>query len=273
MAQKRSGFSSGSRPPHLPVGGDDLHGAEVVAGQAVGPHHQPHAAPQGEPGDPGGGHLATRRGQAEGLGGSVQLSPRDPSLGPGGPGLGIHGDSLHGGEIDDEPVIAEGATGHLVPAAPDAHGRPEVPGHPNGRHHVLRAAAAGHGGGAPVHEPVPDLTSLVVAGMSGVDDFSPKGLISGPSRGRWGWSCGGWVGWLDMADLLPWWTDSTELPWRGTEPPSWGQGLKARDVGLESTLLRLERSACPTLDQMREREGPADRPSRRSPGKPVERRI
>lgn len=179
MAQNRSGFSPGAALSTSPS-------AVAISTARRLSQARPWARitslmppPQGESGDPRGRHLTTRCGQAESLGGSVQLSPRDTSLGPGGPGSGINGDQLHGGEIDDEPVIAQSATGHLVPTAPDAHRRPELSGHPNGRHHVVCAAAACHGGGTPVHEPVPNLMGLLVAGMSGVDDLSPEGGSQG----------------------------------------------------------------------------------------------
>src|SRR5207244_447198 len=62
-------------PEELPVGGDQLHGTEVVGSQAVLAHQPADAAAEGEARDPGRGDQPAGRRQPLLLGRGVQLAP------------------------------------------------------------------------------------------------------------------------------------------------------------------------------------------------------
>ena len=68
----------------LAVGGDDVGGEQVVAGQAELAHQPADAAAEREPGDPGGGHEPAGDGEPEGLRLVVEVRPRAAALGDGG---------------------------------------------------------------------------------------------------------------------------------------------------------------------------------------------
>ena len=168
------------------IGGDDLDRAQVVAAQAVGPHHRPQPAAEGQPGDAGDRHLAAGRGQPVDLGGSVDLAPGGAGLHVGGAGgrVDVHGP--HGGQVDDQAVVADGAAGHLVAAAADAHHGTVVAGDSYRLDDVGHVGAAGDHRGVAIDQPVPDPAGLVVGGMVAVDDLAAQRVLAArrPSPAR-----------------------------------------------------------------------------------------
>ena len=102
------------------VGGDDLDRAQVVAAETVGAHHHAEPAAEGEAGHTGDRHLAAGGGQPMDLGGAVDLAPGGARLNVGGSGGGVDVYGPHGGQVDDQPVVAHGAARHLVAATADA---------------------------------------------------------------------------------------------------------------------------------------------------------
>ena len=156
------------------VGGDDLDRAQVVAAEAVGAHHHAESTAEGEAGHAGDRHLSAGGGQPVDLRGAVDLAPGGAGLNAGGSGGGVDVDGPHGGEVDDQAVVADGAARHLVAATADARDGAMVPCDSYGLDDVGHVGAASDDGGVAVDQPVPDPTGLVVGGVITVDDLAAE---------------------------------------------------------------------------------------------------
>ena len=104
-------------PQHLPGGGDNLGGQQVVAGQPVLRGEPAEPAAQGQPADPGVADRAAGGGQAMRLGGRVELRQRGAAAHPGGPRVRVHRDLAHGAEVDGQAVVAHRGAAEVVRAA------------------------------------------------------------------------------------------------------------------------------------------------------------
>jgi hypothetical protein len=132
---------------HSPVGGHQLGGEQVVAGQAEATRQPALAAAEGEPGDPGAADPpAGDGGQAVPLGGGVQLTPDHAALGGRGAGGRVDRHPALAGQVDDQ-VPGDGLAGDAVPAAADRHRQVVVACHLQRRDDVAGAGDPGDGAG------------------------------------------------------------------------------------------------------------------------------
>ena len=89
----------------LSVGGHHVGGYQVVAGESIAAVEPAQPAAEREPRDPGHRHHAERRRQPERLRGAVELSQREPGLGPDRPRLWINLDGLHAGQVKHDGAV------------------------------------------------------------------------------------------------------------------------------------------------------------------------
>jgi hypothetical protein len=79
----------------MAIGGDDVDGQQVVAGEAVGTGEPAHAAAEREAGDAGMSDDARGRGQARHLCGAVQLAERGTTFHSDRPVVSVDRDAAH----------------------------------------------------------------------------------------------------------------------------------------------------------------------------------
>jgi hypothetical protein len=158
-----------------PIRRDNLDRAQVVAGEAVGTHQDTQTTTEREAGDAGGRHLAAGGGEAKDLGLAIELSPGDATLCPHPARSGVDLHSSHGGQVDDQSVVAYRATCHLVPPATDAYARVALARDPHCLNDVRGVSAPGDGGRMTVDQPVPHPSCPVIAGVESVDDLTLQG--------------------------------------------------------------------------------------------------
>ncbi len=153
-----------------PVGQHDVGLEQVVDGQAALAGQVAEAAAEREPADAGGGDDAAGRGEAEGVGGVVDVAPGAAAADARGPGGRIDPDALHRREVDDEPVVAGAEAGAVVAAAADGEEQAVFAGEVDGGDDVGGVGAAGDQGRALVDHGVVDRARLVVARIAGLDE-------------------------------------------------------------------------------------------------------
>lgn len=158
------------------VGGDDVGGEDVVAGEAVLPHQPAQAAAERQAADAGVGNGPAGRGEAERLGLVVELAPDQAALGLDRFCPGVNADALEAGQVDHQAAVAHGVAGRAVAAA--THGDLQIvrAGEVDGVDHVRDAGAADDQAGPPVDHAVPDLAGVVVAVVARADDRSANVL-------------------------------------------------------------------------------------------------
>ena len=93
------------------------------------------------------------------------------------PRLGIDQHAAHGGEVDDDAVVAQRPAGDVVAAAPHRHQKVVPGGEFHRVHDVGRTEAAHDQTGVPVDGRIPDPAGIVVIGIGGPDQAS--------SQARW----------------------------------------------------------------------------------------
>src|SRR5215472_15267654 len=118
-------------------------------------------AAQRQPADPGVADDPAGGGEGERLRGSVELAPQNAARGPGGAGRRVNADRLHQGEVDHDPAVADGVTGHRVPAAADGDKEVALAREPDGGRHIVRAGATGDERRMAIDATVPDAAGLV----------------------------------------------------------------------------------------------------------------
>lgn len=149
----------------LAVRRDQICGCEVVTGQAVLAAEMTDAATERQPRDSRLRDDPTGRRQPEGLGFVVHVRPRGAGLDPCRPRIGVYPHAPHLGEVDDEPVVADGGPGDVVPAATDRHQQVVVAGEGHRADDVTDATAPSNQGRTLVDHPVPHRTSVVVVSI------------------------------------------------------------------------------------------------------------
>lgn len=158
-----------------PVGGDQVHREQLVDGEPVLAHQPADPAAQGQPGDAGVRDDPGRDGQPERLRLAVQFAEQHPGLDPDGPGVRVHPDAPHEGEVDDGAVVAHRLAGEAVPAGADREGEPGSGGEAHGVDDVRDARAVRDEGGGTVYGSVPDPPVRVVLGVPGPHEPPPEG--------------------------------------------------------------------------------------------------
>ena len=190
-----------ARVHQAPVGGDDVGGDEVVAGQPVLAHEPADAAAEREPGDPGRRDEPAGHGEPEGLRLVVEVAPRRAALGGGGAPLRVDAHGGHAGQVDDDAAVDGGEAGERVPAA--AHGDEEVlaAGEVDRAQDVGDPGAADDERRAPVVGAVPDRSGFVVGVVLGPDELPSQALLELVER-RVAEGVGGGRCWCHVVVLL-----------------------------------------------------------------------
>jgi hypothetical protein len=161
-----------ARHEELAVGGDDITGAEPVDGEAELAHQVTEASAQGQAtnagvaDDPAGGCHPER------LALPVEMGVQATALEMNRSSQWIDPRSGHGGEVDDDPAVAEGMAGHGVPAAPHRRRQIMLPAKAHRGNHIRHTLAPGDQGRPPLHVPVPDLASGVEARVLRLDQLA-----------------------------------------------------------------------------------------------------
>ena len=140
---------------------------EVVAGQPARAHQDAQTAAEGETADPGHrDHTAGGR-QPVRLGRGVEVSPGGAAAGAGDAPLGVDLHLVHLGQVDHQTVVDHGEPGGVVPATADRDLESVLAGEVHRRHDVFCRAGTSDCRRTAVDHPVPDVTSLLVARLSG----------------------------------------------------------------------------------------------------------
>jgi len=155
------------------VGGHDVRGDEVVAGEAVLAVEPAEAAPEGEARYAGYRDHPEGGRQPERLRLVVELAQSEPGLGFGGASDGVYADALHGREVQHQPAVAHRLARDAVPAAADGERQVVGAGKLDPSHHVGHARTSDDQGGATVHHAVEDRPSGVVAVVLGTYRLAP----------------------------------------------------------------------------------------------------
>ena len=172
QAPEQVGVLIGGRAHDVAVRGDDGAGHDVVAGETVLACQPAHAAAQRQPADAGVRDVAGRRGEAEGLRGTVQGAEHRAALHPGVPRDRIDGDTVERGEVDHEPAVRDGEAGDVVAAAADADLQVVLTGGAHRGDDVVDRGAPGDQFRAVVDHLVPDRPGGVVPAGAGSEDLT-----------------------------------------------------------------------------------------------------
>jgi len=113
---------SGAHEPA--VGGHELGGDQVVAGQAVSALEPARAAAEREPGDAGRRHPPAGGGQTVRLRRPVDLCPNGAAADARDAPLGVHDDVGHAADVEDHAVVASDQPATECPPPRTAMGRP-----------------------------------------------------------------------------------------------------------------------------------------------------
>src|SRR5215831_11335316 len=160
---------AGADVAELAVGGDDIGGNEVVAGQTVPARQPANATAQSEAGNAGVGIGTARRGEAESLGFMVEFTPLDAALGPYGTPAGVNPDALHPAQVNHQSVVTHAVARNVMAATPHRHQQLVGTGEIDGIDHVGDASAASNERWPLVDIGIPDLAGLVVARIAGTE--------------------------------------------------------------------------------------------------------
>ena len=167
----------------LPVGGHDVSGDQVVAGQADLAHEPADAAAERVTGDPGARHQPAGHGEPEGLGCVIEVRPRAAGLGDGRATGRVDADGGHTGQVDHDAAVAAGEAGDRVPAATDGDLQVLAAREVHRAHDVGDAGAPDDQRRAPVVGSVPDRARLVIAVVLGSNDLPAQALFELTERG------------------------------------------------------------------------------------------
>jgi hypothetical protein len=145
-----------------PVRQHDFRAEQVVRRQAIGAAEGAVAAPQGQAGHADRAADAQRRDQAVGAGGSGHILDPGAACDSGRKRLRVHRHIPHPGEVDDEPIVAQGAPRPVVPAAAHRQLQAVAPRGAHRRLHVLGLFAERDYRGAAAHGTAPYARALVI---------------------------------------------------------------------------------------------------------------
>ncbi|CAH0322422.1 hypothetical protein SRABI128_04958 [Microbacterium sp. Bi128] len=149
--------------PHLLAGGrDQIHGDEVVAGEAEGALEPAGPAPERETREPGRGDPPACDGEAVFLGGAVKLAAGEARAHRGSAGLRVHPDGLHRTNVDHEAAVVHGHAGYGMAAGPDGDFEAVCPRVRQRLGHPYRVGARGNDGRMAVDHRVEESSCFVV---------------------------------------------------------------------------------------------------------------
>src|SRR5439155_25994921 len=121
-------------------------------------------------GAPGGG-------EAERLGLAVELAPRDSTLSAHGAPDGIDPNTLHQGQVDHQPAVADAGAREAVGAAAYGHEQRVVTGEVDGAEGVGHPDGAADQAWPPLDIGVPNLAGLGIARIVGSDELAAQALL------------------------------------------------------------------------------------------------
>ena len=166
-----------ARVHELAVGGDDVGGEQVVAGQADLAHEPADAAAEREPGDPRAGHEPAGHRETERLGLVIEVRPGAAALGDGRAARRVDAHRGHARQVDDDAAVAGRVSGKRMPTAADGHDEVLAAREVDRPHDVGDAGALDDQRRPLVVRAVPDRPRLVVALVLGPDELSAQALL------------------------------------------------------------------------------------------------
>ncbi len=134
----------------LAVGGHDLHGKQVVAGQPEFAGQAPQPTAQRQARNAGIRDSAQRRDEAASLCLAIELAEQHTGLSPRRLCGSIDPDGLEAREVDDQAAIAPRLPGKAMATAADRREQIVGAGEIDRPHHVSRPGAAGNERGVPI---------------------------------------------------------------------------------------------------------------------------
>ena len=150
----------------------------------------PEPAAQRQPGDPRGGDEAERGGESVQLGLPVHIAEQTAGLSPCGAGRRIDPHTAHQRHVEEEPAVAHGEPGNVVPAALYRQREAACPCELDAGDDVRRPETADHERRPAIDHAVPDGACLVVPWIAGPQERAPQAgrqrgnLAAAWSRGR-----------------------------------------------------------------------------------------
>ncbi len=156
------------------IGQDDVHGQQVVDGQAIFARQVTQAATKGKAADAGGGDEAARCRHSEGVGGVVDLAPGAAALDAHGPRFRIDANALHLREVDHQPGVAGAEAGAVVAAPADSEEQVVLAGEGDGGDHVGDVGATGDHCGTLVDHAVVDRADRFIVRIARQDQVAAK---------------------------------------------------------------------------------------------------
>src|SRR5687768_655874 len=130
------------------------------------------APSQGKARDSGGWDDSPRRGEAERLSFVIEVAPRGSAFGTCRTIGRTHANSLHGGQVDHQAVIAYGVARHAVATAADGHPQVALTSNSDGRDHVPDSRTPHDQRRSLVDHSIEDLAGILVAGMPWLNELS-----------------------------------------------------------------------------------------------------
>ena len=146
---------------------NDVHGDHVVARKAVLADQPAHAAAKGQSGDACGGDHAHRGRQAESLRLAVEFTDGKARFGLHRARGRIDTNTLHGREINHEPVVADRLACDAVTTATYGDWKVVPAGKDHTGDHIRRASTSHDYRGAPIDGPIEDDARRIVTRLAG----------------------------------------------------------------------------------------------------------
>ena len=161
-----------ARAHETPVGGDELHGDQVVDRQPERALESPDAAAEREPGNTRVPYGADRADKPVLLGTAIEIDEVGAAIRPSGPRRGVHGRPTHARHVEDHAAVARREAVDAVAAAADGQREALVAREPNRRRDIVDLGRPHDERGPPVVQRAPHPTRIVVAGVGRLDDLA-----------------------------------------------------------------------------------------------------
>ena len=164
-----------ARGPETTVGCHDVGGNEIVDGQSTLPCEVARAAAQGQPAHAGGRDDAEGYGEAEGMGGVVDIARGTAGFDANGPRGWVDMHALHTREVDDQAILDAAQARTIVAAAANGDVELVVASEIDGGDDVGDVGAAGDQPWMLVDHAVVKLARFLVVRISAPDDRAAHG--------------------------------------------------------------------------------------------------
>ena len=173
------------RAQEVAVGGDDVEGERIVAGQPEAPAQPAESTAQREARGARVRDDARSGRKSEGRAFVVELAEQRACLDEGPRRFGLDANALHGLQVDDEPAVAGGLAGDAVAAGTDSSQQTVLACEVDGVAHIGGASAAGDQGRLPVEHAVPDTPARIVVRATLKQQVAAQTGREGLDRGAW----------------------------------------------------------------------------------------